>query len=162
ASFDVVTSIYGVMFAPDHRKTAAELARACRPGGKIALASWTPEGFIGKLFRLVAQYVPPTPDLTPPVKWGDEAHLRTLLGDSLGSIESRVRTAVFRFRTAEENVQFFRTFYGPTLKTFESLPVAKQDALAREMADLARAHDRNHGRGSIAITADYLESIIVR
>lgn len=161
-SFDAVTSIYGVMFAPQHEHAAAELARVCRPGGRIALACWTPEGFIGETFRLFSGYLPPAPGLQPPVRWGDEAYQRELFGDSAASVTSYPRTAIFRFKSAEENVEFFRTFYGPTLRAFEALPTDRQAALNDEMVTLARRFDRNAGNGAIAIAADYLETIIER
>jgi ubiquinone/menaquinone biosynthesis C-methylase UbiE len=162
-SFDAVLSVYGAMFAPDHRKTAAELARVCRAGGVIGLASWTPDGFIGEMFRLVSKYAPPTAGLTPPVRWGDENHLRAIFGDQIRSVTSQVRTAVFRFPSAEDNVDFFRTYYGPTLKAFEALPASRRDGLKREMVELNRQFDRNGGNGGpIAIAADYLETVIVR
>jgi ubiquinone/menaquinone biosynthesis C-methylase UbiE len=109
ASFDAVLSIYGVMFAPDHQKAAAEMARVCRPGGRVALASWTPEGFIGETFRCFSRYIPPAPGLQPPVRWGDEGYLKSLFGAVAASITSFRRSAIFRFRSAEENVAFFRT-----------------------------------------------------
>lgn len=162
-SFDAVISVFGAMFAPDHARTATELARVCRPGGRIALACWTPEGYIGEMFRLVARFVPPAPGLTPPARWGDEAHLRSLFGGAIASITSRVQTAIFRFPSAEENVAFFRQYYGPTLKTFAALPPERQPELARELAELARRYDRNGGgRGPIAIRGDYLETVITR
>src|SRR5262249_55604072 len=114
--FDAVVSIYGVMFAPDHRRAAAELARVCRPGGRIALASWPPGGFIGETFRVFSRYLAPAPRLQPPVCWGDEGYLDALFGRVAASVTNHVRTAVFRFRSAEENVDFFRTYYGPTLR----------------------------------------------
>jgi SAM-dependent methyltransferase len=162
ASFDAVLSIYGCMFAPDHRKTASELARVCRSGGTIALACWTPDGFIGEMFRLVARYVPPAPGVTPAVRWGEGAYLGEIFGKSARSIRTRVQTAVMRYVSAEDNVSFFRTYYGPTLKTFEA--VAEKDRLATEMADLVRKYDRNGGKkgAPVAIAADYLETIIVR
>jgi ubiquinone/menaquinone biosynthesis C-methylase UbiE len=163
ASFDAVLSIYGAMFAPDHQKTAAELVRVCRPGGVIALASWTPEGFIGEMFRLFSKYLPPTAGLNPPIRWGSEAHLRALMGSAIRSMTSQVRTAVFRFSSAEDNVHFFRQYYGPTLKTFEALPASKRESLEQEMIELNRRFDRNGGTGGpVAITADYLETVIVR
>ena len=162
ASFDAVTSIYGVMFAPNHERAAAELVRVCRAGGRIALASWTPEGFIGETFRLFSRYLPPAPGLQPPGLWGDEAHLRKLFGASAASVTSYPRTAIFRFRSAEENVDFFRTHYGPTLCAFEALPPDRGEALHGEMVALARRFDRNADGGPIAIAADYLETVIVR
>lgn len=162
ASFDAVLSIYGVMFAPDHRRAAAELARVCRPGGKIALASWTPDGFIGETFRVFSRYLPPPAGLQPPVAWGDELYLEMLFGPAAASIASRRQTAVFRFRSAEENVDFFRTYYGPTLRAFEILDPLKREALRNDLLALARRYDRTGGTGPVAIGADYLETVIVR
>jgi SAM-dependent methyltransferase len=161
-SFDAVTSIYGVMFAPNHERAAAELARVCRPGGRIALACWTPEGFIGETFRLFSRYLPSPAGLQPPVRWGDEAYQCQLFGDKAASVTSYPRTAIFRFRTAEENVDFFRTYYGPTLRAFEALPADRQKALHDDMVALAHRFDRNAGSGPIAITADYLETVVIR
>jgi len=163
ASFDAVLSIYGAMFAPDHYKAAAELARVCRAGGVIGLASWTPDGFIGEMFRLVNKYIPAASGLAPPVRWGDEVYLRAIFGDAIGSMTSQVRTAVFRFASAEENVAFFRKYYGPTLKTFEALPGSRRNDLEREMIELNHRFDRNGGKGGpIAVAADYLETVMVR
>jgi ubiquinone/menaquinone biosynthesis C-methylase UbiE len=162
ASFDGVISIYGVMFAPDHQRAAAELARVCRPGGRIALACWTPAGFIGETFRVFSRYVPPTPGVQPPIRWGDETYQRELFGDSAARVTSYPRTAIFRFQSAEENVSFFRTYYGPTLRAFDALSAENRQALYRDLVTLARHHDRNGGAGPIAIAADYLETVIVR
>jgi ubiquinone/menaquinone biosynthesis C-methylase UbiE len=162
-SFDAVLSIYGSMFAPNQHKAASEIARVCKPGGRIALASWTPGGFIGDTFRVFARHLPTPVGLTPPMMWGGEAHLRTLFGGAVRSVRSTVRTAVFRYQTAEENVEFFRTYYGPTLKAFESLSACGRDALAADLAALARQHDRNKSKGGpIAITAEYLETVMER
>jgi SAM-dependent methyltransferase len=160
ASFDAVVSIYGVMFAPDHRKAASELVRVCRPGGRIALASWTPDGFIGETFRVFSRYLPPPPGLEPPVRWGDEAYLLSLFGEVDATVTSRRRTAVFRFRSAEENVDFFRTYYGPTLRAFEALDAPGRARLREDLLTLARRYDRNGGVGPIAIGGDYLETVI--
>lgn len=162
SSFDAVTSIYGVMFAPNHQRAAEELTRVCRPGGRIALASWTPDGFIGETFRLFSRYLPPPAGLEPPARWGDDAYLRDLFGDRAASIASYRRTAIFRFRSAEENVNFFRTFYGPTLRAFEALTPDRRTALHHDMIALARRYDRNADDGPVAINADYLETVIVR
>jgi SAM-dependent methyltransferase len=162
ASFDAVLSIYGVMFAPDHKRAAAELARVCRPGGRIALASWTPDGFIGETLRTFSRYLPPAPGLQPPIRWGDPGYLDSLLGPVAASVSSHRRTAVFRFRSAEENVAFFRAHYGPTLRAFESLDPPRRESLRNDLLSLARRYDRNGGTGPIAITGDYLETVIVR
>jgi SAM-dependent methyltransferase len=161
-SFDAVVSIYGVMFAPDHRRAASELVRVCRPGGRIALACWTPHGFIGETFRLFARFLPPTPGLAPPVLWGDEAYQRDLFGQSATSVTAYPRTAIFRYRSAEENVEFFRTYYGPTLRAFEALPAEQQAALHDGLIALVRRYDRNAGSGPMAIAADYVETVIVK
>jgi SAM-dependent methyltransferase len=162
ASFDAVVSIYGVMFAPDHNRAAAELARVCRPGGRIALASWTPDGFIGETFRVFSRFLPPAPALQPPIRWGDPEYLSSLLGHVSASMSSHRRTAVFRFRSPEENVDFFRTHYGPTLRAFESLDPSRREALRNDLVALARRYNRNGDTGPIAIAADYLETVIAR
>jgi len=162
ATFDAVISIYGVMFASDHRRAASELVRVCRPGGRIALACWTPHGFIGETFRLFSRFLPPTPGLQPPVLWGDEAYQRELFGESAASVTAYPRTAIFRYRSAEENVEFFRTNYGPTLRAFEALPAEQHAALNDGLIALVRRYDRNAGSGPVAIAADYLETVIVR
>jgi SAM-dependent methyltransferase len=161
ASFDAVTSVFGTMFAPDHAQTAAELLRVCRPGGTIALASWTPDGFIGELFRTVAAHVPPPAGVLSPMLWGTEAHLRELFGESICSLETEQRTFTFRFRSADEFVSFFRTWYGPTLKAFAALEGPAQDALAADLVALARRFDRLGG-DAIAIPATYTETVAVR
>jgi ubiquinone/menaquinone biosynthesis C-methylase UbiE len=162
ASFDAVTSIYGVMFAPDHVKAARELARVCRPGGIIALASWTPDGFIGDTFRIVSKYVPVVAGVTPPIRWGDEEYLKSIFGKSIRSITSTVQTNIFRYPSAAANVEFFRRYYGPTLKLFEAVGDAGAVRLANELADLALRYDRNGGKGGpIAIAGEYLQTVIV-
>lgn len=162
ASFDAVTSIYGSMFAPNHGRAAAEIARVCRPGGRIALASWTPAGYVGEMFRLFAKYVPPAPGLSPPTLWGTEEHLRKIFGGAIGAIRSATRQAVFRFRSPEEKIELFRAYFGPTVRAFAALPPDKQRELEREWAGLIRRFDRNTGGGPVAIVGEYLESVIER
>ena len=161
ASFDAVTSVFGAMFAPDHARTAAELARVCRPGGRIALASWTPEGFIGDLFRTTAKHVPPPAGVSSPMLWGTEAHLRHLFGEEISSLELTERTFTFRFPSAEHFVTFFRLWYGPTLKAFAALGDAGREALEADLTELARRHDRLE-TDALAIPATYLEAIAER
>jgi SAM-dependent methyltransferase len=161
ASFDAVTSVFGSMFAPDHAQAAAELLRVCRPGGTIALASWTPDGFIGDLFRTQAAHVPPPAGVRSPMLWGTEAHLRELFGDGIAWLEVEERTFTWRFTSAEEFVAFFRSWYGPTLKAFAALERDGQEALERDLVELARQYDRL-GAGSIAIPSTYTEAVARR
>jgi SAM-dependent methyltransferase len=162
ASFDAVTSVFGSMFAPDHEQAASELLRVSRPGGTIALASWTPDGFLGDFFRTMSAHVPPPAGVRSPMLWGGEGYLRGLFGDSIASLEAEERTFTFRFRSAEEFVSFFRTWYGPTLKAFASLEPAAQEALERDLVDLASRHDRLGSGNAIAIPATYLEVVATK
>jgi SAM-dependent methyltransferase len=161
ASFDAVTSVFGSMFAPDHERAAAEILRVCRPGGTIALASWTPESFIGELFRTVAAHVPPPPGVASPMLWGTEAHLRELFGEGICSLEAEERTFTFRFPSAEDFVAFFRTWYGPTLKAFAALEGEARDALETDLVALARRFDRL-GTDAVAIPSTYTEAVATR
>ena len=160
-TFDAVVSVFGSMFAPDHGRTAAEMLRVTRSGGTIALASWTPEGFIGQLFRTVAAHVPPPAGVQSPLLWGTEAHLRELFGEGIASLEVTERTFTFRFRSPEDFVDFFRTRYGPTLKAFAAL--AEDDAraaLERDLVELVRRFDRLEG-DAVAIPSTYTEGIAI-
>ena len=161
ASFDAVLSVFGSMFAPDHEQAAAELLRVCRPGGTIALASWTPEGFIGDLFRTIAAHVPPPAGVRTPMLWGTESHLRGLFGDGIASLEVTERTFTWRFRAAEEFAELFRLWYGPTLKAFAALEGDARDALEADLVALARRHDRLDGDAT-AIPATYTEAVAIR
>jgi SAM-dependent methyltransferase len=161
ASFDAVTSVFGAMFAPDHIKAASEILRVTKPGGTIALASWTPDGFIGELFRTVGAHVAPPAGVPAPMLWGTEAHLRTLFGDGIRSLEVTERTFTFRFPSAEHFVTFFRLWYGPTLKAFAALEGNARDALEADLVALAHRYDRL-GTDAVAIPAAYTEAIAVR
>jgi SAM-dependent methyltransferase len=161
ASFDAVTSVFGSMFAPDHAQAAAELLRVCRPGGKIALASWTPDGFIGELFRTVAAHVPPPAGVPSPMLWGTEGHLRELFGEGISWLEVAERTFTWRFASAEAFVSFFRLWYGPTLKAFAALEGEARQALESDLVALARRFDRL-GADAIAIPATYTEAVAIR
>lgn len=162
ASFDAVLSIYGCMFAPDHQKTARELARVCKPSGRIAIACWTPTGFVGEMFRTVSSYAPPAPGLTPPSKWGEEPYVKSLFGDAVKSMRTTLRQSIFRARTPDEYIEFFRKYFGPTIKAYESIPADRQASLTRDVTELVKKFDRNRGTGPVAIAADYLETIITR
>lgn len=162
ASFDGVVSALGVMFAPDHQRAAAELLRACRPGGTIALANWTPDGFIGGLFATTGAHVPPPAGLTPPSRWGTEEHVRALFGDGVRTLRATRRTYTFRARSPEGFVEFFRQNYGPTVKAFGALDDDGRTALAEDIAALVRRFDRLGGDGPVACPADYLEVVATR
>jgi len=161
ASFDAVTSVFGSMFAPNHERAAAELLRVTRPGGTIALASWTPDGFLGQFFRTMSKHVPPPAGVRSPMLWGTESHLRSLFGDDVSSLRSAERAFTFRFTSAAEFVSFFRRWYGPTLKAFETLDLGRCEALERDLRRLANGHDRL-GTDAIAIPATYLEVVATR
>jgi SAM-dependent methyltransferase len=160
-SFDAVTSVFGAMFAPDHARAASEILRVCRPGGTIALASWTPDGFVGELFGVVSRHVPPPAGVPSPVLWGTEAHLRELFGARIDSLDVRDRTFTFRFSTADELVAFLRRWYGPTRAAFAALERAGREELRRDLVSLVRRFDRLRG-DAIAVPAVYAEAIAVR
>ncbi|GAB2475282.1 class I SAM-dependent methyltransferase [Jatrophihabitans fulvus] len=149
ASFDVVMSCVGVMFAPFHQPVADELLRVCRPGGTLALANWTPGGFIGRLFATMKPFVPaPPPGATPGPLWGDEQHVRGLLGDRVTDLDTRRETLrIDRFTSAEQFVTFFRECYGPTIAAFRGLAddPERRAELSTAMLELAREHGADDG-----------------
>jgi ubiquinone/menaquinone biosynthesis C-methylase UbiE len=160
ASFDAVLSVFGTMFAPDHQRTADEVLRVTRPGGTVGLASWTPDGFIGEMFRVITAHVPGPPGVRSPLLWGTEKHLAELFGDAVTDVRSVERTCTWRYRSADELVAFFRRWYGPTLKAFEALDEPGRTALAADLTDLARRWDRYGDGDSIAVPARYLETVL--
>ncbi len=156
--FDAVLSCVGVMFAPHHGASAGELVRVCRPGGTIGLLSWTPEGFIGQMFATMRPYAPPPPPgAQPPPLWGDEEHVRALLGDRVTDVTARRQTVrVDRFADPEAFRDYFKSCYGPTIVTYRAIaddPV-RVAALDGELAELARRHD--HGAGTTTLDWEYL------
>ena len=159
-SYDVVLSTFGVMFAPDHAKSSSEMLRVCRLGGRIGLASWTPEGFIGQLFRVVSKHVPPPAGVKSPLLWGTRDHLQTLFG-SAASIAHTVRDFAFRYESAEHFVDIFRTFYGPVHKAFGALDADGQRSLEADLLALLRSCARTSAAG-LVVPAEYLETVITR
>jgi SAM-dependent methyltransferase len=160
-SFDAVLSVFGSMFAPDHRHVAAELTRVCRHGGRIGLATWTPDGFIGEMLKVVAAHVPPEPGVASPLLWGSEPYVSKLFGNEIDTLACTERTLTLRFLSAEASVSYFRTFYGPTVRAFESVGTEGADALFADLADLARRH-ADTSAGPVAIPATWLETIAIR
>jgi ubiquinone/menaquinone biosynthesis C-methylase UbiE len=161
ASFDVVISVLGVMFTANQDRAASELLRVARPGGTIALANWTPASFVGEMFRTVGRHVPPPASVRSPLQWGTEPRLAELLGGGVSELRARPRTFVFRFRSPDEFVDFFRTNYGPVHVAFAKLDEVGRAALRRDLAELASSHDRSTG-ASLAIPSEYLEVVAIR
>lgn len=159
-TFDAVFSVVGAMFAPDQEKTAAEMVRVCRPGGIIALANWTPDGFLGDMFRVLGRRVPPPPGVRAPVEWGSETRLRELFGDRVTDLTVTPREFVFRFTTPEAFVDYFRQHYGPTLKAFEALGDDGK-LLEQDLVELVERYN-TAGDGTAAIPAAYVEVIAHR
>jgi ubiquinone/menaquinone biosynthesis C-methylase UbiE len=161
ASFDVVLSTFGVMFAPDHARSAAEMLRVCRPGGRIGMANWTPDGFIGQVFKTLGRQLPPPPGLQPPSLWGVEAHLRALFGADAAQIAVTPRMFNFRYRSAAHFIEVFRTWYGPVHKAYASLPADKAEVLTQELTELLNRLDRSGG-GALIVPSEYLDVVITR
>jgi ubiquinone/menaquinone biosynthesis C-methylase UbiE len=159
--FDVALSTYGVMFAPNQERAASELIRVVRSGGRIGLASWTPDGFIGELFRVVGRFVPPPPGLRPPTAWGTETRIVELFGPHAADIRTERRQFVFRNHHADHWIDEFRRYYGPVLKTFEALDDAGQKDFQAALRDLLERYNRG-GREALIVPGDYLEVVIRR
>jgi ubiquinone/menaquinone biosynthesis C-methylase UbiE len=157
SSFDAVVSVFGSMFAPDHERTAHEILRVARPGGTIGLASWTPDGFLGALFRTVAQFAPPPAGLQSPMLWGTEDHLAAIFGPVVRWAHT-TETFTFRFPSAEAFVTYFTTNYGPTLKALAAAG-DRADDLASALTELVRSWNRLEPDGPVAVPATYLASV---
>jgi ubiquinone/menaquinone biosynthesis C-methylase UbiE len=158
ASFDVVLSTFGVMFTPDQDKAAAELLRTCRSGGKIGLANWTPEGFIGQVFKTLGKHLPPPAGVKSPALWGTRARLDEMFGQA-GSVDAQPRMFVFRYRSTHHWLDVFKTYYGPMHKAFGALEDAKQKALAADLTALAGQFNRATD-GTMAVPSEYLEVVV--
>ena len=159
-SFDVVLSTVGVMFTPNPERAAAELLRVVRPGGKVGLASWTPEGFIGQMFKVVGAHVPPPAGVPSPLLWGTEARVQELLGGE-AKVEAERRHFTFRFRSAEEYFERFRDLYGPTVKAWAALDDAGRQSFHDQLVALAEGANRNT-EGALTIDSEYLEVVATR
>lgn len=161
ARFDAVLSTFGVMFAPDHAKSAAEMARVCRPGGRIGMANWTPEGFIGHLFKVLGKHLPPPAGAQPPSLWGVESHLHSLFGERAASIAVTRRMFNFRYRSAAHFIDVFRTWYGPVHKAFAALPTEGAAALEKDLTELLNRLNRAGSR-ALVVPSEYLEIVVTR
>ncbi len=159
ASFDYVVSTFGVMFTPHQEQAADELARVCRRGGKIGLANWTPDGFIGQVFRTIGAHVPPPAGARSPALWGTRARLDELFGAKAASIQTTSRDFVFRYRSPEHWVHMFATWYGPVLKAFAALDPDRQAALHRDLLATIARFDRS-GDATMVAPGEYLEVVV--
>lgn len=159
AAFDAVMSTFGVMFTPNQDQAAHELTRVCRPGGKIGLANWTPESFIGQLFKTIAKYIPPPAGVKSPALWGTKSRLDELFGRTAREIRTTRRDFTFRYRSPAHWIEVFRTYYGPMNKAFAVLDAERQSALTRDVLDLMASRNRSGDR-TLVLQSEYLEVVI--
>ncbi|MHB1092961.1 class I SAM-dependent methyltransferase [Thiobacillus sp.] len=158
-AFDVALSTFGVMFAPDQDRAARELTRVVRSGGRIGLANWTPEGFIGDLFRLIAFYVPPPAGVPSPMLWGTEPHIVELFGPDATDIRCERRRFNFRYQSATHWIEVFRNFYGPTYRVYAALDPDRQASLTQKIGALLERQNVG-GAHSLVVPSEYLEVVV--
>ncbi len=158
-SFDLVLSTFGVMFTPNQEKAAAEMTRVVRKGGRIGLANWTPDGFIGQLFKTIGKHVPPPAGVKSPALWGTEARLAELFAGQHAKATPQIFT--FRYRSAAHWLEVFKTYYGPTNRAFAALEGPKQDALQADIVALLTRMNRG-GAATLIIPSEYLEVVVTR
>lgn len=162
ASFDTIVTMFGAMFAPRPDATARELVRVCRPGGRIVMANWTPDGFIGQMFKIMGKHVPPAQGVPSPIQWGNEAVVVERLGAQVAELHCTPRTITFHFPfSPAATVEYFRTYYGPTLRAFATLTPDAQEALRSDLVELWTQHNRSQN-GVTQVDSTYLEVIAVR
>jgi ubiquinone/menaquinone biosynthesis C-methylase UbiE len=161
ATFDAVISTFGVMFTPNQDRAASELARVCKSGGKIGLANWTPEGFIGQLFKTLGKYLPPPAGAKSPALWGTKARIDEMFASSARDIKAERRHFVFRYRSPEHFLDIFKTYYGPVLKAFAALDATSQGGLTRDILALIATMNRSQD-GTMVLPSEYLEVIVTR
>ena len=161
SEFDVVVSTFGVMFTPNQEKAASELSRVCKPGGRIGLANWTPEGFIGQVFKTLGKYLPPPSGAKSPALWGTRAALEEMFGAQSRSIKAEPRLFNFRYRSPEHFLDVFRTFYGPVLKAFAALDTTSQQNLRNDLHALIVRMNKS-GDSTMVVPSEYLEVVITR
>lgn len=159
-TFDAVLSTVGVMFTPNPERAAAELVRVVRSGGKIGLANWTPEGFVGQMFKIVGQHNPPPAGVPSPLQWGTDARLEALLGGD-GDVAITRRHFAFRFRSAEDYFETFKDYYGPLVKAWENQDDAGKESLRRALVALADQHNRDE-HGALTVDSEYVEVVATK
>lgn len=156
--FDVVLSTFGVMFTPDQQAAASELLRVCRKGGRIGMANWTPDGFIGQVFKTLGKYIPPVAGVKPPSLWGTEARLKELFPPSC-EIKATKKAFVFRYKSPAQWLEVFSTWYGPVHKAFATLPQQQQAGLKQDLLDLIARENRSRDK-TMVVDSEYLEIVI--
>ena len=161
ASFDAVVSTFGVMFTPNQAQAASEMLRVCKRGGRIGLANWTPDGFIGQVFKTLGKYLPPPAGAKSPALWGTRAALDEMFGSQAGSIKAEPRFFNFRYKSAEHFLEVFKTFYGPVLKAFAALDAAAQQDLHNDLYALIVRMNKS-GDATMVVPSEYLEVVITR
>jgi SAM-dependent methyltransferase len=160
-NFDVVVSVFGAMFAPDQERTAAELLRVTKPGGRIGMANWTPDGAVGGMFMTVAKHVLPPPGIKPPLLWGSEERLRELFGEQITDLRIERRISRQPFRSATHYIEFFRRFFGPVKMAFERVGTDGEQALEDDLRAYLEAHN-TAGDRALVLEAEYLQVIATR
>jgi ubiquinone/menaquinone biosynthesis C-methylase UbiE len=160
-AFDAVVSTFGVMFSPDQDRAAAEMVRVCKSGGRIGLANWTPEGFVGQMFKVIGKYLPPPTGVKSPVVWGTREWLQTTFGAEASEIAAQPRRFNFRYRSGQHFLDIFRTYYGPMLKAFETVEEVRGKALARDLIDLVGRFNTS-GEPTMVVPSEYLEAVVTK
>jgi len=161
ASFDIVMSTFGVMFTPNQAQAASELMRVCKPGGRIGLANWTPDSFIGQVFKTIGKYIPPPAGVNSPALWGTQARLEELFGDNARSIVAKSLDFTFRYRSPAHFIEVFRTYYGPMNKAFAALEGERQAAFLGDLMALIERCNRSGDR-TLVLPSEYLEVVVER
>jgi SAM-dependent methyltransferase len=160
-SFDVVLSTFGAMFAPDQERTANELLRVCRSGGRIGLVNWTPDSMMGDVFRATGAHVPPPAGIRSPLEWGSQHRLRELFGDRVTSLRLSTRQVVWRFASGEHMLEYFRMWFGPTKTAFDALDADSQALLGADLLAVYAKHNRS-GDDTLVAPSDYVEAVAVK
>ena len=161
AGFDVAMSIFGAMFAPDQERTAAELLRVVRPGGRIGMANWTPDGAVGAMFRTIAKHAPPPLGIPSPLAWGTAERLRELFGDGVADLRVERRLSRQPFRSADHYIEFFRTYFGPTQMAYERVGPEGEQALTDDLKEFLESAN-TAGDRAMVLEAEYLEVLATR
>jgi ubiquinone/menaquinone biosynthesis C-methylase UbiE len=161
AGFDVTMSIFGAMFAPDQPKTASELLRVTKPGGRVGMANWTPDGIVGEMFQVISRHAAPPPGVESPLRWGDEDRVRELFGDAVSEIRFERRISRQPFRSADHYIEFFRTYFGPTQTAYERAGPNGEGALTDDLRSLLNGANRAGDRAMV-LEAEYLQLIATK